>query len=65
MTTFTSRTTEVTIEMDDLLITTVTAPDEDSDEARIGDLHMSLFTLDEWVEFSGLVEKAIMEVTKK
>ena len=33
-------------------------------EAQIGDFHMSLFTLDEWVEFSGLIEKAIKEVTK-
>jgi len=69
MTTFTSRTTEVTIEMDGLHVTTVTAHDGNSeaapDEAQIGDFHIDLFTLDEWVEFSGLIEKAIQEVTKK
>jgi len=70
MSTFQMKTTEVTIEMDGLHITTVTAPDHkpnetrDPDEAQIGDFHMSLFTLDEWVEFSGLIEKAIREVTK-
>jgi hypothetical protein len=56
MSNFESKVTEVTIRM----------PNEtrDPDEAQIGDFHMSLFTLDEWVEFSGLIEKAIREVTK-
>lgn len=68
MSTFSSRVSEVTIEMGGLHITTVTAPDANSEaapnEAQIGDFHMSLFTLDEWVEFSGLIEKAIRQVTK-
>ena len=70
MSTFQSKVTEVTIEMDGLHITTVSKPEPrphentDPNEAQIGDFHMSLFTLDEWVEFSGLIEKAIREVTK-
>ena len=70
MSEFNLRVSEVTIEMDGLHITTVTLPDHkpnetrDPNEAQIGDFHMSLFTLDEWVEFSGLIEKAIREVTK-
>jgi hypothetical protein len=70
MSTFQMKTTEVTIEMDGLHITTVSKPEPrpretiDPNEAQIGDFHMSLFTLDEWVEFSGLIEKAIKEVTK-
>lgn len=68
MSTFNLRVTEVTIEMDGLHITTVTAPEEKSEaepnEARIGDFHMSLFTAEEWAEFSALIEKAIREVTK-
>ena len=70
MNTFQMKTTEVTIEMDGLHITTVSKPEPrphetiDPNEAQIGDFHMSLFTLDEWVEFSGLIEKAIREVTK-
>jgi hypothetical protein len=53
--------------MDGLHITTVSKPatkESEWDEAQIGDFHMSLFTLDEWVEFSSLIEKAIQEVTK-
>ena len=70
MSQFTMKTTEVTIEMDGLHITTVSKPEHhphetiDPNEAQIGDFHMSLFTLDEWVEFSALIEKAIREVTK-
>lgn len=67
MSTFNSRVTEVTIEMDGLHITTVSAPDTKEaapDEAQIGDFHMSLFTAAEWIEISGLIEKAIKEVTK-
>ena len=69
MSTFQSRVTEVSIEMDGLHITTVSEPDSNSeaakDEAVIGDFHMSLFTLDEWVELSGLIEKAIQKVTTR
>lgn len=67
---FQMKTSEITIEMDGLHITSVTKPEprpnqtRDPSEAQIGDFHMSLFTLDEWVEFSGLIEKAIKEVTK-
>ena len=68
MSAFQMKTTEVTIEMDGLHITTVSVPNTQDNssvgEARIGDFRMSLFTLDEWVEFSGLIEKAIKEVTK-
>lgn len=68
MSTFQSKVTEITIEMDGLHITTVTAPDEKleaaPDEAQIGDFHMSLFTAEEWQELSVLIEKAIREVTK-
>lgn len=67
MSNFHARVSEVTIEMDGLHITTVSAPDTKEaapDEAQIGDFHMSLFTLDEWVEFSGLIEKAIRDVTE-
>lgn len=70
MSNFESKVTEVTIRMDGLHITTVTLPDHipnetrDPNEAQIGDFHMSLFTLDEWVEFSSLIEKAIREVTE-
>ena len=68
MSTFNSRVSEVTIEMDGLYITTVTAPDANSEaasnEAQIGDFHMSLFTAAEWIELSGLIETAIRQVTK-
>jgi hypothetical protein len=68
MSTFNSRVSEVTIEMDGLHITTVTAPDAKLEptpnEAQIGDFHMSLFTAEEWVELSGLIETAIRQVTK-
>jgi hypothetical protein len=66
MSTFHARVSEVTIEMDGLHITTVTAPDTKEaapDEAQIGDFHMSLFTAAQWIELSGLIEKAIREVT--
>lgn len=67
MSNFQSKVTEVTIEMDGLHITTVTKPDGkdyDSDEAQIGDFHMSKFTAAEWQEISVLIEKAIREVTR-
>jgi hypothetical protein len=66
MSTFHARVSEVTIEMDGLHITTVSAPDTKEaapDEAQIGDFHMSLFTAAEWIELSGLIETAICEVT--
>ena len=68
MSTFQSRVSEVTIEMDGLHVTTVSALEPDiiveHNEARVGDFHMSKFTAAEWVELSGLIEKAIREVTK-
>jgi hypothetical protein len=67
MSTFHARVSEVTIEMDGLHITTVSAPEGNTEvapnEAQIGDFHMSLFTAEEWVEISALIEKAIREVT--
>lgn len=66
MSNFHKRISEVTIEMDGLHITTVSAPDTKEaapDEAQIGDFHMSLFTAAEWIEFSGLIDTAIREVT--
>lgn len=67
MNTFHSRVSEITIEMDGLHITTVSAPDTSEaapDEAQIGDFHMSLFTWEEWQQISLLIGKAIREVTK-
>jgi hypothetical protein len=66
MSNFHARVSEVTIEMDGMHITTVSAPDTSEaapDEARIGDFHMSLFTAMEWQELSILVEQAIRNVT--
>ena len=67
MSNFHARVSEVTIEMDGLHITTVSAPNTSEaapDEAQIGDFHMSLFTAAEWIELSGLIETAISQVTK-
>ena len=70
MSNFQMKTTEITIEMDGLHITTVTKqephPHEtiDPNEARIGDFHMSLFTAEEWQELSVMIEMAIREVTR-
>ena len=67
MSKFHSRVSEVTIKMDGLHITTVSAPDTKEaapDEAQIGDFHMSLFTASEWIELAGLIETAIRQVTK-
>ena len=68
---FNSRVSEITIEMDGLHITTVTALENDEyadgekhDEARVGDFHMSRFTADEWYELAILIETSIREVTK-
>lgn len=66
MNSFCSRVSEITIEMDGLHITTVSAPDTKEaapDEAQIGDFHMSLFTAAEWMELSALIETAIRDVT--
>ena len=66
MSNFHARISEVTIEMDGLHITTVSAPDTREaapDEAQIGDFHMSLFTASEWIELSCLIEKSIGDVT--
>ena len=67
MSNFHARITEVTIEMDGLHITTVSAPDGNleatPDEAQVGDFHMSLFTAAEWMELSALIETAIRDVT--
>ena len=70
MSTFQMKTTEVTIEMDGLHITTVTKPEPrphetiDPNEAQIGDFHMSLFTAEEWYDLSAQIGLAIKEVTK-
>ena len=70
MSTFQMKTTEVTIEMDGLHITTVTKPEPrphetiDPHEAQIGDFHMSLFTAEEWYDLSAQIGLAIKEVTK-
>ena len=68
---FNSRVSEITIEMDGLHVTTVTAlePDEygkddKHDKARVADFHMSTFTAEEWQELAILIETAIREVAK-
>lgn len=67
MSNFHARVSEVTIEMDGMHITTVSAPDGNleatPDEAQVGDFHMSLFTAAEWMELSALIETAIRDVT--
>lgn len=71
MSTFQSRISEVTIEMDGLHVTTVSALEANEyaegdkhNEARVGDFHMSRFTADEWYELSALIALAINEVTR-
>lgn len=68
MSRFQAKVTEVSIYMDDLFITTISAPDKGlgatSDEAQLGDFHMSLFSLEEWNELSGLIAKAVASVTE-
>ena len=71
MSTFRSRVSEVTIEMDGLHVTTVSALEANEyaegdkhNEARVGDFHMSRFTADEWYELSALIALAINEVTR-
>jgi hypothetical protein len=67
MSKFHARISEIIIEMDGLHNITVSAPNGNLEatpnEAQIGDFHMSLFTLDEWMELSALIEKAIRDVT--
>ena len=66
MSNFNARISKVTIEMEGLHITTISAPDTKEaapDEAQVGDFHMSLFTAAEWVELSCLIETAIRDVT--
>ncbi len=69
MSRFKAKVTEVSIYMDeDLFITTVSAPDKGlgatHDEAQIGDLHMSLFSAEEWDEVSKLIAQAVATVTE-
>lgn len=71
MSTFNSRVTEITIEMGDLHVTTVSPLEADAyaegdkhDEARVGDFHISRFTAMEWQELAILIETAIREVAK-
>ena len=68
MSRFQAKVTEVSIYMDDLFITTISAPDKGlgatSDEAQLGDFHMSLFSLEEWDELSELIAKAVTAVTE-
>jgi hypothetical protein len=68
MSRFKAKVTEVSIYMDeDLFITTVSAPDKGlgatHDEAQIGDLHMSLFSAEEWDEVSKLIAQSVATVT--
>lgn len=66
MSNFHARVSEVTIKRDGFHITSVSAPDTKEaapDEAQVNDFHISLFTAEEWSEFSGLIETAIREVT--
>lgn len=65
---FKAQVTEVSIYMDDdLFVTTVSAPDKGlgatHDEAQIGELHMSLFTVEEWDEVSKLIAQAVATIT--
>ncbi len=70
MSRFKAKVTEVSIYMDDdFFITTVSMPDKGlgatNDEAQIGDLHMSLFSAEEWEEVSKLIAQAVATVTEK
>jgi hypothetical protein len=69
MSRFKAKVTEVSIYMDDdFFITTVSAPDKGlgaaHDEAQIGDLHMSLFSAEEWAEVSTLIAQAVQTITE-
>lgn len=63
---FESQITEVDILMGDGLYITSIARNESTEttEARISAIEIDLFTVDEWIEFSKLVEQAIQLVTK-
>jgi len=71
MSRFKAKITEVSIYMDDdTFITSVSMPDSlakglgaTHDEAQIGDLHMSLFSAEEWDDLSALIAKAIKDLT--
>jgi hypothetical protein len=69
MSRFKAKVTEVSIYMDDdFFITTVSMPDKglgaSHDEAQIGDLHMSLFSAEEWDEVSKLIAQAVETITE-
>ena len=67
MSRFKAKVTEISIYMDDLFITTVSAPDSKEatpDEAQLGDFHMSLFTAEEWDELNKLIADAIKMVAE-
>jgi hypothetical protein len=68
MSRFKAKVTEVSIYMDDdFYLTTVSMPDKGvgatHDEAQIGELHMSLFTVEEWDEVSKLIAQAVATIT--
>ena len=65
---FRSKVTEITIDIDDYRVATVTKPDPKEHktlEATVAqvDIHMSMFTADDFVQLSGLIVDAIMDVT--
>jgi hypothetical protein len=68
MSQFKAKVTEVSIYMGDLFITTVSTPDKgmgaSHDEAQVNDLHMSLFTVEEWDEVSKLIAQAVATITE-
>ena len=67
MSRFKAKVTEISIYMDDLFITTVSAQDSKEatpDEAQLGDFHMSLFTAEEWDELNKLIADAIKMVAE-
>lgn len=69
MSQFQAKVTEVSIYMNDLLITTISIPNKGisaaHDEAQLGDFHMSLFSAEEWDEISALIANAIKSITEK
>jgi hypothetical protein len=65
---FRSKVTEITIDIDDYRVATVTKPDPKEHkkiEATLAqvDIHMSMFTADDFVQLSGLIVDAILDVT--
>lgn len=59
---FRTKVTEITIYIDDFRVATVTKPDPEATVAQV-DIHMSMFTADDFVQLSGLIVDAIMDVT--